>query len=257
MRSEPFLINRRPQRGAAFTLIELLVVIAIIAILAAMLLPALACSKEKARRIGCINNQRQVMVVSLLYASDNSEKLISARLKSVQCSMDPPEQALWTSIGLNISSNANSIWTCPGRPNFPIYEPQWPAWQLGFQYFGGIESWLNPAGTFESRSPVKVSTSKPHWTLLADSVLKIDGVWGGGRDTAYKDMPQHRGCRSGGAPAGGNQAFIDGSARWIRAEMMFYLHTWSLTDRIAYFYQDDVDMDPNLRTKLANLKFRP
>ncbi len=249
-------LRSRP-RSAAFTLIELLVVIAIIAILAAMLLPALACAKEKARRTGCINNQRQVLVVSLIYASDNSEKLIPARLKSVQCSMDPPEQAAWTSIGLTISSNANSIWTCPGRPQFPIYEPQWPAWQLGFQYFGGIENWLNPQGTFASRSPIKVSHSKPHWTLLADSVLKIDGVWGGGRDTAYKGMPQHRGCTGNGAPAGGNQAFIDGSARWIRAENMFYLHTWTLTDRIAYFFQDPVDMDPVLQSKLSTLKFRP
>ena len=68
--------NASERRG--FTLIELLVVIAIIAILAALLLPALARAKMKAQGVYCMNNTKQVAIAWVMYATDNGDQLMKA-----------------------------------------------------------------------------------------------------------------------------------------------------------------------------------
>jgi prepilin-type N-terminal cleavage/methylation domain-containing protein len=243
-----------PQR--AFTLIELLVVIAIIAILAAMLLPALSRAKEKSKRIACMSNLKQVGVATLTYAIENQDKVVPAGSGNLPLQLNAGDFSIdcWSQLGLSVTqTNSRSVWGCPNRPGFPDYDPGYKQFLIGYQYYGGIATWKNNLGTFApSASPIKTATSKPSWMLAADVVARPDGInWsfpyipGSGWST----LPAHK-DGVGTLPAGGNEVFIDGSARWIKARQMVFVHSWNVV-RELYIYQDDLGV---LEPQRASLK---
>ncbi|HEV2208676.1 MAG TPA: prepilin-type N-terminal cleavage/methylation domain-containing protein [Verrucomicrobiae bacterium] len=116
------------QALAGFTLIELLVVIAIIALLAAMLLPALARAKQKSQRTSCLANLKQMGVAFFLYLDDSKDRFPDqADLKNTlpggfhPWSSWPPSDPRtgWAPNVLQNCGAAVTVWSCPAGPNCP------------------------------------------------------------------------------------------------------------------------------------------
>ena len=113
-------LSQPQQRGAnsrrflaAFTLIELLVVIAIIAILASMLLPTLGLAKDKGKSASCVNNERQLIMATIMYDDDH---------KVLPIGWDPAFSSIWYRtlqpyLGRrNTSAVTNRVFLCPASP---------------------------------------------------------------------------------------------------------------------------------------------
>ncbi len=206
-----------------FTLIELLVVVAIIAILAALLLPALSHARELSRRTVCMSNQRQLAIGITLYASDNDAWVPpESRQKSGAYFM--PESFLKTyfdPILEDYIQTEKRTWSCPSRPRESVWFAEnqltpiefsagaWPAlYKTSFFYLGRGRS--TPTNAWEAdptRRPNKL-TDSGDCILFSDKILfqraaGVPNMW----------QINHQ-LRRNDVPAGANQTFLDGHARW-------------------------------------------
>jgi prepilin-type N-terminal cleavage/methylation domain-containing protein len=272
--------HRARNEGSGFTLIELLVVIAVIAILAAIILPVLAQAKERGLRTYCANNLRQIAVGMVIYAGDNKDYVVSCRPLSGATPTTPGkynQHAINTSDAVatatvnipltNGISGVPSVWGCPELgPGSISYNSgnnsSTPQWQIGYQYLGGVAWWYNPyANEIPSASPVKISTSKPQYTIAADPVEYVPTErWQG--EITFKIVHQRPHTDF---PDGGNQATISCSVQWHRFEDLYFYNTYDYgntsSGRYFYFYQDPsylgVMGTQPYASRLAQLRAKP
>jgi len=233
--------------GGGFTLIELLVVIAIIAILAALLLPALSRAKEKAVRILCASNLKQWGVAVTMYAGDNRECF------PANPTSDGATGFAWMAVGLNTNFYPHYLY--PNRPGKKtmrrdqrdvLYCPtdQWHRGVesdldrvnlIGYQFLPGRDSdpaaWpnYNSHGLAEWLYRRKLGGSYRKAPVMIDKIQATGAIgslaWFGTISGSTETFPFANHRSKGGISIGGNFLYEDGSVSWRKFDLPRYRTT--------------------------------
>jgi prepilin-type N-terminal cleavage/methylation domain-containing protein/prepilin-type processing-associated H-X9-DG protein len=244
-----------PVRETAFTLIELLVVIAIIAILAAMLLPALSKAKEKGNRASCLNNQRQIGMALRLYANDNQDFLPrnSGTAAAGNSLWDVPIP-MADSMAASTPGAQNAyrrIYYCPSAFTQVTDPDFWWNYTSGFRVVGyqfiiSRDGTISPTtGTGTTIVPPRGYLTKINRTYTnlynlatTEAVTDIVPSEGPGNLTdKFRNVVSvnpavlpngiYGSHMNKSMPAGGNCLYLDGHAEWKRFQQMLCSGDWS------------------------------
>ncbi len=207
------------RKKSGFTLIELLVVVAIIAVLVAILLPALSQSRALAYSASCKSNIKELGTVTLMYAGDNND-FIFPSYDNLHNSTKPIFSGIggifWPMFLYPEYGNTMAIWTCPGRKGINTYAPGTPSINLiigsayghpngpgwGWGNYRRIASFEDPSKSFLYGD----SIYHPIWENYESYAICAPGYYGPAGDGSPRGVPHLR--HAGKA----NVVFVDGHA---------------------------------------------